>query len=451
MSGTHPICDLIFGVVKRVTTAALAVMIVSALSPVFTQPAYAQSYTETVLHSFPGPPDGEWPVGIVLDSQGNIYGATQLGGYLACGVQALQLTCGTVFKLDTTGQETVLYDFRGGNGDGRNPEAGLILDDQGNLYGTTVYGGDLSCNPAGGPYRGCGIVFKLDPSGRETVLHMFSGLSSGGDGALPGSALVEDGQGNLYGTTSSGGNGGGVCTSNGGQGCGTVFKLDPAGNETVLYRFTGTNGDGGGPWGGVVLDAQGNLYGATVGGGTYGYGTVFKLGSSGNETVLHSFRGVTEGQTSGDGAYPYAALVRDSQGNLYGTTLQGGNYGNCFDISWGCGTVFKVSASGQETVLYRFTGANGDGKFAYGTLFLDSEGNLYSTTSWGGAYGGGTAFKVDTSGHETVLYSFDGSGGGGSLPYDLVPDQQGNLYGAAYMGGASEYGTVFKLSPPGQH
>jgi len=437
MSHSRSLCDSVVRATECVANVALAAMLVLALGPVFAEPASAQSYTLTLLYSFTGPPDGEWPLGIVLDPQGNLYGSTELGGWPSCGpVRRPLISCGTVFKLDTSGQETVLHRFTFSNGDGMVPfsEGSVIRDSQGNLYGTTYYGGDPRCFP-GGEYYGCGIVFKLDPSGRETVLHTFEGASQG-DGAAPAAPLVQDGLGNLYGTTSNGGDG--QCNSpfGGEPGCGTVFKIDTAGHETVLHRFIGGSGDGELP-SGLILDAQGNLYGTTTFGGRYQYGTVFKVDPSGNETVLYNFRGFG----AGDGASPEGGLTGDAQGNLFGTTVDGGNL-NCSSISPGCGTVFKLSASGQETVLYRFTGTGGD-SFPHSTLVLDNSGNLYGLD---GLYSG-MVFKLDASGHETVLYSFSDE-----EPSQLlaVPGQQGSLYGALYTTSLMGPGAIFKLSPSGQ-
>ena len=205
---------------------------------------------------------------------------------------------GTVFKVDATGKETVLYSFTGTGEDGANPYGGLLRDTQDNLYGTTYQGGGLSNK---------GTVFKLDTTGKETVLHSFT---DDPDGALPEAGLVQDTQGNLYGTTLHGGS----------EGAGTVFKLDTTGKETVLYSFGSAGEDGTFPQAGLVLDTQGNLYGTTFTGGTSGNGTVFKVDQTGKETVLYSFTG-----TNGDGSEPYyAGVVRDAQSNLYGTTVNGG-------------------------------------------------------------------------------------------------------------------------------
>src|SRR5581483_9953337 len=238
---------------------------------------------ETVLHSFTTDTDGAMPeAGLIRDAPGNLYGTTSMGGPLASG---------TVFKLDATGTETILYSFSGLNG--QFPSARLIRDAAGDFYSTTEFGGSF----------GWGTVFKLDATGAETVLYSFTG---GTDGFLPTGGLFRDADGNLYGTTSGGGT----------FGVGNVFKLDTLGAETVLYSFIGTP-DGEGP-AGWVRDAAGNLYGITYRGGAFGKGTVFKVNATGAETVLHSFRG-------GDGEEP-AALFRDADGNLYGTTFLGGAF-----------------------------------------------------------------------------------------------------------------------------
>jgi uncharacterized repeat protein (TIGR03803 family) len=268
---------------------------------------------ETVLYRFSGGTDGLEPLaGLVRDSAGNLYGTTSGGGIGGPSGQ------GVVFKVDTTGRETVLYRFTGG-GDGASPMAGLVLDSTGNLYGTTRFGGAF----------GNGVVFKVDASGSEMVLHSFSGV----DGATPVAPLVRDSAGNLYGTTVNGGDL--DCNLNGSPGCGVVFRLDPDGEETVLYMFTG-GADGGIPTAALVRDSAGNLYGCTGFGGDFscqgsGCGVVFKLDTNGKETVLHTFTG------GADGGAP-DSLVTDAAGNLYGTAAIGGG---CRDQ--GCGTVFKIT------------------------------------------------------------------------------------------------------------
>ena len=308
--------------------------------------------TETVLHSFTGGGDGAYPLaGLVQDAVGNLYGTTTAGGVenSACAYAA---TCGVVFKLSPTAL-TVLHSFN--LSDGASPFSVLIRDAAGNLYGTTYQGGAF----------GYGVVFKLSPSGTETVLHSFTG---GADGAQPLAGLIQDPAGNLYGTTSSGG----------AHGNGVVFELircssSPSGYDfKVLYSFTG-GADGANPGAGLIRDLAGNLYGTAGGGGItsacdVGCGVVFKLAPSGTETVLHAFTGYPT-----DGASP-SGLIEDSSGNLYGTTGGGGTSAH--------GVVFKLSPSGTETVLHSFTGGRG-GAIPNG-LTQDAAGNLYGTAVEGG-------------------------------------------------------------------
>jgi len=389
------------GIRRRAANGTLALAIL-LLSPVVTTLS-AQAQTLTVLYSFKGGADGVQPyAGLLRDAAGNLYGTTYSGG--------APCNCGTVFKLDATGKETVLHSFAGG--DGQGPAAGLIRDAAGNLYGTTQYGGA----------SGGGTVFKLDATGKETVLYSFT---AGADGALPFSRLVRDAAGNLYGTTYFGD----FCN------CGTVFKLDATGKETVLHSFAGRDGQN--PYAGLVRGAAGNLYGTTAVGGASGQGTVVGLNAAGKFKVLHSFAGA-------DGANPYAGLVRDAAGNLYGATQVGGSSNNC---SRGCGTVFKLDTTGAETVLYSFTGPP-DGQYPFASLVRDAAGNLYGATFEGGASGKGTVFKLDATGKETVLHSF--AGADGAYPVivgGLARDAAGNLYGTTQYGGASDSGTVFKLAP----
>jgi uncharacterized repeat protein (TIGR03803 family) len=220
----------------------------------------------------------------------------------------------------------------------------------------------------------------------------------------------------------------------GSSGYGTVFKVDTSHNETVLHNFKGfMNSDGAYPiLAGLIRDKAGNLYGTTLGGGSFNGGTVFKVDTSGNEYVLYSFSGGT------DGANPEGSLVLDKAGNLFGTTTQGG--------SSGYGTVFKLDTTGKESVLHSFTSVP-DGAYPAGAgLVLDKAGNLFGTTTQGGSSNNGTVFKVDTSGNETVLHGFMNSDG--ARPFaGLIRDKAGSLYGTTFNGGSSGYGTVFKLIP----
>lgn len=377
--------------------------------------------TFTVLHNFAGVPDGASPyAGLLLDANGNLYGTTTQGGSLAGS--------GTVFELDSTGAERVLYRFNGP--DGSNPTGSLIRDSAGNLYGTTLLGGTSFL----------GNVFKLDPSGRLTVLYSFAGQP---DGASPYSGLIRDQAGNLYGTTIAGG--GGTCVGVAGapDGCGTVFKLDPTGDETLLHSFSGSP-DGAEPYAGLIADQAGNLYGATSFGGSgsctasgepTGCGTVFKLDKSGTLTVLYSF------QDDKDGNYPSGTLVMDAAGNLYGTTYQGGAFGQ--------GAVFRLDSSGHETILHSFKlYPTHDGERPNAGLTIGPSGILYGTTLFGGTTGEGTLFAVTPTGKEGVIYSFDAKSE--QLPYaGVVRDQSGNLYGTTQFGGDKSCfcGVVFRLAP----
>jgi uncharacterized repeat protein (TIGR03803 family) len=361
--------------------------------------APAQAQTEMVLHSFTKSA-GDGPVaGVIQDSAGNLYGTTFEGG-------SPRKINGLVYKLDKAGHETVLHNFTVG-ANGANPEAGVIRDSAGNLYGTAVLGGEANA----------GVVYKVDTTGQETVLYSFTG---GADGNDPFASVIRDSAGNLYGTTFAGG----------APGAGVVYKLDTAGNETVLYTFTG-GADGARPQASVIRDSKGNLYGTTSGGAA-GYGVVYRLSKAGKEKVLYSFTG------GADGANPVAGVIRDSAGNLYGTTLSGGTAK--------FGVVYKVDTTGNETVLYTFTGGADGGEPRAGVVF-DAVGNLYGTTSGGGAANAGVVFKLDTAGSETVLYSFTG-GADGSHPYaGVILDAAGNLYGTTANGGIKNCGVVFEIKP----
>src|SRR5271166_2190887 len=273
------------------------------------------------------------------------------------------------------------------------------------------------------------------------VLHTFHGK----DGASPVGVLVRDSVGNLYGTTGAGG--GGSCAAGGGDGCGTVFKLDKAGKEVWLHSFSGANGAA--PYAGVLRDSNSNLFGTTIEGGDirgceppYGCGVVFKLNETGTkERVLHKFT------STPDGLNPEALLVEDKAGNLYGTAPYGGAHG--------LGVVFKVAPNGGETILYNFTGGS-DGCYPGPGVILDSDGNLYGVAGEGGNgfcnSGVGVVFEVDTSGQETVLYTFGGADGAHPASV-LLFDSKGNLYGTTVYGGSgsgcgnSGCGTIFELSP----
>jgi uncharacterized repeat protein (TIGR03803 family) len=371
----------------------------------------------TILYSFAGGASGTVPMaGLVMDSVGNLYGTTQQGG---------QHGNGTVFKLSASGTESVLHSFGDTKNDGQRPQATLVADSAGNLYGTT---------PSGGA-DGDGTIFKVAVNGDETVLYSFGGKVA--DGQNPYAGLVMDSAGNLYGTTQKGG----------AYAAGTVFELSAGGAETVLHSFyaLGLGSDGQNPQGTLIMDGAGNLYGTTPNGGDGMAGTVFKVSAGGTETILYSF----DNTTKSDGRTPNAGVIMDNAGNLYGTTTYGGGNGG----GPGDGTAFTLSADGHESVLYSFGGTGTDGLNPYASLVIDSDGNLFGTTQQGGAYksggphGGGTVFKLSPTGKETVLYSFGAAGeNDGSLPHaELLVDSIGNLYGTTAAGGAHGDGTVFKI------
>jgi uncharacterized repeat protein (TIGR03803 family) len=374
----------------------------------------------SILYNFKGKDDGRDPhAGPLIKIKDTLYGTTEYGG----GVCPERCFGGTVFTIATSGSESILHSFEtSSKDDGKNPRSGLT-NGAGILYGNTVNGGDASCY--------CGTVFKLTPSGGESVLHRFTGTP---DGYGPDESSLLDVNGTLYGTTASGG------TSNDG----TVYAITTSGTESVVHSFTGAP-DGANPKA-TLIEVDGTLYGTTYYGGANcashgGCGTVFTLTPSGTENVLYSFKG-----GSHDGEYPAQEALLDVNGTLYGTTKRGGTNN--------LGTVFSITTSGVETVLHSF-GGSGDGIYPYGGL-IDVSGTLYGTTSNGGTvscgirYGGipgcGTVFSVTTSGSETVLHSF-GESKDGDYPYAGLIDVKGMLYGTTTAGGTHNAGTVFSIAP----
>lgn len=326
---------------------------------------------------------------------------------------------GGVFELSAGGAETVLYSFCVDNNcdDGEEPVGTLVEDRKGDLFGTTSGGGD----GAGG------VAFEIRHNGVERSLFQFGPTT----GEEPSSTLVRDSEGNLYGTDEIGG------PSN----MGLVFQLTRDGTENVLYDFSGT--DGAFPEAGLIMDKSGNFYGTTSSGGAYGYGEVFELAANGSLTVLYSFTGGADGST------PIAPLVMDAAGNLYGTTETGGQDGDgCSGYGTkGCGVVFELAPGGTETVLYSFTGGNDGGQPGTGVI-MDRQGNLYGTTRSFGASGKGVVFRIVPGGGETVLHTFvDGSDGADPGPLIWgVGDTKDVLYGMCMHGGAdNEGGLIFML------
>jgi uncharacterized repeat protein (TIGR03803 family) len=362
----------------------------------------------SVLYSFAGyPNDGGCPAaGLLADEKGDLYGTTLLGGPNDDGV---------VFKLARDGIEKVMHSFAGGS-DGLDPFAGLIADQNGNLYGTTELGG------AGCSQNGCGTIYKVAPDGSETVLYAFTAKS---DGANPVDSLLADSAGNLDGTALQGG-----------LGYGTVFQLAPNGTLTTLYTFS--ESDGATPLAALVADAQGNFYSTTHGGGA-GYGTVFRLAPNGTETVLWDFNISNEFGTA-----PLSGTIMDGKGDVYGTTAAGDLQNGCG--GGGCGVVYEITAKGEFKVLYTFQGGS-DGYLPAARLIADSKGNLYGTTEYGGAGDMDTVFKLSPHGKKTVLHAFTGESDGGNPEASLIADKKGNLYRTASTGGSScDCGVVFKIS-----
>lgn len=391
--------------------AWMAVWTCSIVATIPANPAFA-AYTFSSLYPFQGGSDGQAPdSAVVFDSAGNVYGTTEDGGHSGTGC-LFGFGCGTVYKLTPDGTEAPLYSFNGGD-DGEIPVGGLIIDGAGNLYGTTISGG----------VHGAGTAFQIAPDGSETVLHVFGDQ---GDGQIPYAGLAADAHGRMYGTTIGGG----------AFGYGTIFKVTTGGKETVSYSFTGGS-DGAEPYNSLILGKNGTFYGTSVSGGDWNEGTVFAFEPPGGESVLYSFHGALK-----HGSQPYAKLVRDRDGNLYGTTYAGGEHN--------LGAVFKVTPDGAETVLYSFKGGAADGAYPTRSLVLDGKNNLLGTTTWGGksgcsSRGCGTVFKVTQAGKETIIHLFKGDDGSEPAA-GLTLDSGGNLYGTTDSGGLHGLGTVFKLS-----
>jgi uncharacterized repeat protein (TIGR03803 family) len=379
----------------------------------------ASGQTETILYSFGGyPNDGSClSAGLMRGSDGNFYGTTVRGG---------TKDDGTVFRISPSGGYTSLYSFAGSPNDGDGPAAGLVQGNDGNLYGTTYYGGVYNT----------GTVFRITPSGNLIHIHFFNG----NDGAYPHAGLVLGSDGNFYGTTRTGGS----------KNFGTVFRMSPSGTLTSLCSFTGSPSDGAFPSGALVRGDDGNFYGTTAEGGMKDDGTVFRISPRGSYTNLYAFT---------DWGGPNATLVQGSDDNLYGTTSFGGENRNC---SSGCGTIFRISPSGFCTSLYSFGNSPSDGTTLSAGLVQGGDGNFYGTTSEGGVRnyqhpsGYGTIFRISPNGAYTNLYFFTGPPIDGAFPVTpLVRGSDGSFYGTTQSGGTSTNcgsrgcGIVFRISPGG--
>lgn len=411
------------------------------------QPASPSAQEQIILNFLHG--DGNGPSGLIRDAVGNLYGTTSSGGAGKVG---------NVFELSPKQgggwSFTVLHTFGLTSGDGTYPAGTLTMDASGNLHGATLSGG---AGGIGECANGCGTVFELSPKQgggwTEEILYSFTDIAV--DGAGPNGDFIFDASGNLYGTTRAGGNGG--------TGGGTVFELSPqeggAWTKTTLYTFS-DSAQGFYPYVGMVLDATGNLYGTTYGGGdsscdiggSNGCGTVFELspqrGGGWTESVIHNFQDGTQ-----DGQLPYAGLVLDSVGNLYGVTTLGGT-SPCF--SYGCGIVFELSPKSggkwAERILHNFAGGPQDGEAPLGSLIFNQVGGLWGTTSGGGTHGNGAVFELlpQSGGRwtEKIRHSFKSRTQDGQKPQGpLTLDPAGNIYGTTFRGGTAKGGTVFEVTP----
>lgn len=407
----------------------------------FTTSAWAQ-YKETVLYNFTFGNDGGSVQSLIQAPNGDFYG-TALGGPITTNCP---YTCGVVFKLSkSTGHwvETVLHSFKGGY-DGNFP-SGIVMDANGNIYGNVSEGSGV----------GPGRVFKLSPKtgggwGYQ-VIYIFG--TANNDGLYPMGSPVLDAEGNLYGVTYEGGPTSSYCPS----GCGTVYELSPASSgfwsENILHDFAGAPSDGAAPSASLTWDHAGNLFGVTAGGGSGSAGTVFELTSSAGtwtESVVHAFANYPT-----DGAGPKAAVAIDAEGNLYGTTYNGGSFTNssCYGS---CGAVYEISpVSGggwTEKLLHSFN-YNTEGGLPVAGVTIDAAGHLIGFTFFSPNTLSGMAYKL--SGNSagqwkiTILYALGTSAGdGGNVVTTPILDAAGNIYAGTEVFGAYKGGNVFKLSPP---
>jgi uncharacterized repeat protein (TIGR03803 family) len=398
------------------TLSVLTIAILTTLT------SYAGSFKVVFSFNFH---DGSGPNGgLISDSAGNFYGTTQFGG--------ASYNRGVVFELSATGEQTILYSFTG-QSDGGIPIGRLISDSAGNLYGITSSGGDATCS--------CGTVFELEKNGTLKVLHAFKGGTDGAQNqgqAQLGLVMVN---GDFYGSASFGG----VAGCDGSLGCGVIFKVTPAGKETILHRFT-AKADGAFPQD-LIADQAGNIYGET--GGSYvagNGGTIFKISPAGKFSTLYTF---PEGAK---GTSPRWGLNRNSSGVFYGVTQFGGDTTTCALGTSGCGVVFSVNAAKKEKVLYTFGPKAKNGEEPSGPV-LDMNGNLFGTTFDGGTvnstctFGCGVLYEISSAGKYSVLHRFTGANDGWDPSGGLTEDTAGNIYGATMDGGSGSNGVIYKITP----
>jgi uncharacterized repeat protein (TIGR03803 family) len=366
--------------------------------------------TFTTLHSFDGTDGNKSFAGLLQATNGNLYGTTYYGG---------ANDSGELFEISPSGVLSTVHSFCSSNlcGDGEYTYAIPVQGTDGNFYGTTYLGGSDS-----------GTVFKVTPGGKLTTLHTFNGA----DGSQPLAGLVQATDGNFYGTTYAGGS----------NGDGEIFKITPTGTLTILHNFCSqsTCQDGANPFANLIQGVDGDLYGTTLTGGTRGVGTVFRISLTGTLKTLHSFC-LTSGCPDGD--FPQTGLVQASNGNFYGTTIIGGANDS--------GTIFEITPGGTLTTIYSACSKSGcaDGNYLYAPLIQATDGNLYGITQIGGANNNGTIFRLTPAGSLTTLYSFCSQPGCADGEYpagSLVQITDGTLYGTTPDGGANGFGTVFRLS-----
>lgn len=400
--------------IKRSTIfmRAVAFWLCVSASQGVAQTESAPGTTFIPLHSFSGTDGNKSFAGVVQGKNGNLYGTTYFGG---------AKNDGEVFQITTAGKLTTLHSFCSTSGcaDGEYSYAVPVQDADGNFYGTTYLGGS----------KGDGTVFKMSPSGALKTLHNFGGA----DGSQPLAGLAAGSDGNFYGTTNLGGS----------HNSGSVFKITPTGQFTTLHSFCSKTAcaDGQNSYAGLIQASDGNLYGTTLAGGSHGDGTVFKITKGGTFSTLYNFCSQS-GCT--DGEFPQTGLVQASNGNLYGTTILGGAYGS--------GTIFEITLGGALTTLYNVCPQSGcpDGNYLYAGLIQAKDGNLYGIMQVGGAHGSGTIFKITVSGTLTTLYSFCSQPACADGQYPaaaLVQATNGNLYGTTADGGVHGDGTVFSMVP----
>ena len=420
--------------------SALVALIILMRMP----PSVARAQTLTTVYNFcpqSGCQDGTSPLSLIQATNGELYGMTRTGGAYddsECAFLSARLGCGTVFAITPGGTFTTLLSFCtqvGCSTDGVLPYGPLVQAINGDLYGTTEYGGN----------NNGGTVFKINFSGNISTLYSFCSETNCTDGNLPDGGLIQAPDGDLYGTTSGGTNDNGHCsnpTTMGG--CGTIFKITPSGSLTTLYTFCGPStvycADGAKPAGPLALAASGALYGTTFEGGAHDLGTVFQLTPNGTLTTLHSF---CSRSGCADGALPQAALILTSGGALFGMTSFGGSNGD--------GTVFKITSDGKLTTLHNFCSLPNcaDGDYPSGALVQATNGDLYGTTEGGGTNGAGTVFKLTSSGELTTVYNFCGAGAActdGSAPNGVIQATSGDFNGTTGAGGLYANGTIFRLN-----